>query len=54
MGYLPQYVLGALLGGAGRQLDHVHEYPLILVGQEGGGQADKQQRHTNHNQQVDQ
>ncbi|MOA19982.1 hypothetical protein D3C78_1403980 [compost metagenome] len=54
MGYLAQYGLGALLGGAGRQLDHVHEYPLILVGQEGGRQADEQQRHTNHNQQVDQ
>ena len=50
---LIQYFLGALLRSACRKLNHCHKHTLILLWQEGGRQAHKQNRHSDHDYQVD-
>ncbi len=53
VGYGIQHLLRALLGRAGRQLDHGQEDALILVGQKGRGQTHEQHGHPHDYHQVD-
>ena len=50
--HLIQHFLRTLLGGAGRQLRHAQEYPLVLVRQERARQTDEQPRHAHHDDQI--
>ena len=50
--HLIQHFLRALLGGAGRQLGHTQEHPLVFVRQERARQTNEQPRHTHHDDQI--